>query len=269
MIPRVHASGPMQPGDTVDLDADEQHYLRTVMRARSGDPVQVFDGAGRRMDAVVDAVERHRVSLRIRPPAQQPQESASTQAQIRPGTPPVQAPALRITLIQSISTADKMDWTVEKATELGVSRIVPVSSRRSLVRLTPEKAQARREHWQRVALAACRQSGNDRLPLIDAPVALDRWLQTPADAGEPEPARLVLSAPADGGAVPALSRWQPATPHAPVQLLVGPESGFDESELALALHHGFLAQRLGPRTLRTETAGLVAIAVLQSRFGDI
>lgn len=265
MIPRVHASGPMQPGDTVELDADEQHYLRSVMRARSGDPVQVFDGAGRRLDAVVDTIERQRVSLTIRADALQPARQAAMQEANRPAP----GDGLQITLIQSISTADKMDWTVEKATELGVSRIVPVSSRRSLVRLTAEKAQARREHWQRVALAACRQSGNDRLPLIDAPVALDRWLQAPVDGREPRPARLLLSAPADGGEVPALSRWQPPTAHAPVQLLVGPESGFDESELVLALRHGFLAQRLGPRTLRTETAGLVAIAVLQSRFGDI
>jgi 16S rRNA (uracil1498-N3)-methyltransferase len=152
-----------------------------------------------------------------------------------------------------------MDWTVQKATELGVCMIAPVLTARSVVRLDARQAEAKLRHWQGIVIAACEQSGRSVVPELRPPEPLRAWLARPTGAV----LRLVLDADAgvELAAMPA--------PAGAVELLIGPEGGFDDDEVATARSAGFRPARLGPRVLRTETAGIVALAVLQSHWGDM
>jgi 16S rRNA (uracil1498-N3)-methyltransferase len=165
---------------------------------------------------------------------------------------------LAVTLIQGIARGDRMDLIVQKATELGVARIVPVLSRRSIVRLDWDQAQAKAAHWRSIAVNACEQCGRNRLPLIDSPRPLLEHLAAPAIAG----ARLLLE-PDAAAAAPEHTVGNAA------QIVIGPEGGFDSDELEAFRISGFSPVRLGPRVLRTETAAIAALAWLQSRFGDL
>jgi len=242
MIPRVHFAAPLREGDEAILDPDPSHYLSRVLRLRVGDLVQLFDGAGGRVNAVLEDASPKRARLRV--------------VNVEPPGP--ESP-LRITLAQCVSSAEKMDWTVEKAVELGATAIQPLVSRRSVVRLNDERSRRRLEHWHRLAVAACMQCGRDRLPEVGAPLPLDDWL-----ARGPRAGLAVLLAP---GAPLALSDLE--FEGTDITVLVGPESGLSDEEVAAAQAQGFIALGLGPRVLRTETAGLAAIAVLQARFGDL
>jgi 16S rRNA (uracil1498-N3)-methyltransferase len=167
---------------------------------------------------------------------------------------------LKIHLVQGISRGERMDFVVQKATELGVERITPVLTDYGVVKLDGERAVKRRDHWAGVAASACEQSGRTRPPAIDAPVLLKKWFgERPADAD----ADLVLRP----GAETPLPRFTP--PATGVCVLVGPEGGFSDTEYEDAEIAGFEAVSLGPRILRTETAAAAAIAVLQARWGDL
>lgn len=168
-----------------------------------------------------------------------------------------------IHLGQCLSSADKMDWTIEKAVELGAKSISPIFSQRSLVRLDQARARRKREHWQAIAEAACMQSGRDTLPLIGEPLSLEAWL-----ARVNEPIRLAL----DPRASMTLSAWRSTladTDREAICLLIGPESGLADTELKAAQAAGFAPISLGPRVLRTETAGLAALSALQALSGDL
>jgi len=242
MIPRVLFAARLSEGEEAVLDPEPSHYLARVLRLRPGDPVQLFDGAGGRCNAVVEDASPKRARLRV--------------VAIEPPGP--ESP-LRITLAQCVSGPEKMDWTVEKAVELGAAAIQPLVSRRSVVRWDDERARRRLEHWRRLVVAACMQCGRDRLPALGAPMSLADWLE-----GRPRTATAVVLAP---GAPQALSDL--AVDGSDLDLLVGPEAGLSDEEIAAAQAHGFVTVALGPRVLRTETAGLAAIAVLQARFGDL
>lgn len=248
MIPRLLVADAVAGGEAV-LAADRAHYLLDVLRLRAGDPVEVFDGRGNRLQAHIIAADRRGARLAIG-------------AHV-PG--PTPSP-LRPTLVQGIAQGDKMDLVVEKACELGVERIVPVFTERGTVRLDAARAARRHAHWQRIAEAACMQCGRDSLPMIDAPLALAAWLAAPNDGeaiGSGDIQRLLFSpdatAPLTGAGICA-SR--------PVEILVGPESGLSSAEEAQAESVGFMPVRLGGRILRTETAGLAALAALQALAGD-
>ncbi len=261
MIPRLYfphrTPGNDSNSSAVELTGDELHYLTRVLRAKTGDRVHLFDGAGQRCEAELVSVQKQSVRLSCEP------------WRDGPGTQ-----ALSIQLIQGLSSADKMDWTVEKAVELGVSIIQPVFTQRSVVRLDSDRAQSKLQHWQRLAIAACRQSGRDRLPVIRPPISLAFWLAQPAP---PAQERLLLDPPASGQPALPLSAWQPHTAGAgagaakgvplSIDLMIGPEAGFDDEERQLAMACGFSAVQLGPWVLRTETAGVAAVAALQVRFG--
>ena len=177
---------------------------------------------------------------------------------------------LSIQLVQGLSAADKMDWTVEKAVELGVNIVQPIFTRRSMIRFESERGRSKLEHWQRLAVAACRQSGRDDLPEIKTPLALDVWL---ALGARTNCERLLLNAPMTGQPALSLSKWQPSDKDAAkgtsleIDLLAGPEAGFDLQEQLAAANAGFVSVQLGALTLRTETAGMAAVAALQYRFG--
>ena len=243
MTPRLHLPGPLVPGARAALDREQSHYAGRVLRLRTGDALEVFDGAGTRHAATVEDADPRRFAVVIG--ARLPSATESP---------------FEVVLAQCLSAAEKMDWTIEKAVELGVSAIVPLQSRRSVVRLDEDRARRRAEHWQRLVVAACMQCGRDRIPELAPVRSLEAWLAQ-GPAGAP---RLVLAPGADltiGGV--------PAPGAGPAIVLVGPESGFADEELALAQAAGFTPVSMGPRILRTETAGLAALAVLQARFGDL
>jgi 16S rRNA (uracil1498-N3)-methyltransferase len=170
---------------------------------------------------------------------------------------------LAVTLVQSLPAGDKMDWVVQKAVELGVACIQPVMARRSIVQLSGERAKRRGEHWQQVAVAACEQCGRNRVPAVLPLVDLLHYLSEPVSG---DMLRWILL-PNDAGADERFGNQD--RPSGPVNLLVGPESGFDIGEVHSAKSHGFLSRRLGPRILRSETAGLAALAAMQALWGDI
>lgn len=246
MVPRllIPAARPDALG-TLQPDHRQRHYLRRVLRLGAGDAVQVFDGSGRRWQARIAPGQDDLAILRV-------------EAEL----PPCPESRLQITLAQGLSTAERMDWTVEKAVELGAADIVPLACARSQVRLDAERAARKHDHWRAVVEAACMQSGRDRLPALHAVQPLPRWVAAPGRAG----LRLVL----DPNAATALSeRFALDSQHAlGITVLVGPESGLSSDELRLAYDHGFEGVRLGPRVLRTETAGLAALAALQALAGD-
>ncbi|OYY81783.1 MAG: 16S rRNA (uracil(1498)-N(3))-methyltransferase [Methylophilales bacterium 16-45-9] len=166
---------------------------------------------------------------------------------------------LNITLLQGVSSGDRMDFTIQKAVELGVKQIQPINSQRSVVKLNAERAEKRTEHWQNIAISACEQSGRAVVPKVLAPIALDKWLsQNP----QGESARILLN-PIGAKRLAEISK-----PETEIQLLIGAEGGLSPAEITLAVSQGFQSIVLGPRILRTETAALTAISVMQGLWGD-
>lgn len=203
-----------------------------------GDALQLFDGSGNEFRGTLLEVGKKRVVVRL-------DESFAGQ---------VESP-LQIHLGQGLSRGERMDWAIQKATELGVNEITPIFSERCEVRLKDERADKRLAHWRQVAVSACEQCGRSRVPVIHPPVLLADWIkQTQADL------KLVLHPVAE----PLVSHAKPAT----LAFLIGPEGGLSDAEVDQAQATGFLPARLGPRVLRTETAPVVALAVAQQLWGD-
>lgn len=238
---RSYIDQPLAGLSELSLPEGPSHHLLRVLRLRPGAQVFLFDGSGREFPAEIldgDLGKRCRVRL-----------SAASE-------PAVESP-LHITLYQAIARGERMDWAIQKATELGVSRIQAIVSERTEVRLDPQRAEKRRLHWQQVAVAAAEQSGRVQIPVIEPPVALARLT---AGAG----LALFLD--------PAGERGLADLNHSAdgrYELLIGPEGGWSAGEIELLKARGFDALRLGPRVLRTETAGPVMLALLQARFGDL
>ncbi|CAB3777300.1 16S rRNA (uracil(1498)-N(3))-methyltransferase [Pararobbsia alpina] len=245
-MPRFHIATPLQAlasGATVELPEEVVRHLQ-VLRLQTGDAVTLFDGTGGEYPATLGEIgKRHAAAL-------------LGEHQAREVEPPY-----AVTLVQGIAGGDKMDWLIEKAIELGVRRVVPLVTVRSVVRLSGERAQRRAEHWRALACAACEQCGRNRVPQIDAPAPLDRWLDSKGMADGP--LRLMLSPRAQG----SLELLPEAAPAVPVELLIGPEGGLSADEETAALAAGYLPISLGSRILRTETAGLAMLAALATRWG--
>ena len=260
MIPRVYLPPDSQQQARVKLDPEQSLYLCQALRLKTGESLQVFDGEGGRRSATVVQANRKSCEICLGP--------AEAGLPVAP---------LNITLIQGIAQGDRMDWVIEKAVELGVRRIVPVQTRRAQVRLSEDRADKRVRHWRRIAVAACRQSGRDDLPVIEPVSALRDALIAPASASEtlrgesdevagtsacfvlqPESVDLLSTAVSERALAPRTA-----------SLLIGPESGLAEDEVRLALDQQWHAVGLGPRVLRTETAGLVAVSILQATWGDL
>jgi 16S rRNA (uracil1498-N3)-methyltransferase len=244
-VTRVHAGAPLVEGATLALPERAAVHVARVLRMRPGDALAVFDGAGAEHEAEIVAIRGERVDARI--------GAARTPA---PESP------LAITLVQGVSRGERMDYTIQKATELGVHRIVPVLAERTVVRLDAAQAVKKREHWRGVAIAACEQSGRASVPEVTSPRRYDEYLASDSRDEDPARVRLLLSpegarSPAD---LPSLLRE--------VTLLVGPEGGLSDAEERLAATRGYVGLRLGPRVLRTETAAAAAIAALQALRGD-
>lgn len=252
MIPRVY----LPPGEGSDtlltLDPEQSLYLSQALRLRAGEQIQVFDGVGGRRNARL-----------VRP------DRKACQIELGPSAAALPTPPVSITLVQGIAQGDRMDWVVEKAVEMGVAQVMPVQTSRSQVRLSQDRAIKRVDHWRRVAVAACRQSGRDDLPIIHPVGTLDSTLDRLAvtDEGDGAPARFVLHPASPHALSAAVSDYQEVPTAA--RLLIGPESGLSDAEVDKAVAQGWRAVGLGPRVLRTETAGIVAISILQAGWGDL
>jgi len=252
-LTRVFIDGALTPGAIVELARDTASHLAKVLRARSGDEIILFNGDGREFTGAIEAVRGSRVSASIGAARSIDRESS-----------------LALTLLQCVPRGDRMDFIVQKATELGVGRIVPVLSRRSVVRLDQSQAASKQAHWRAVAVSACEQCGRNRLPSVDAPQPLLNYLGAMNPKETPGLLRLVLEP--ENAAREQLGARVDAHAAAPVigaDIAIGPEGGFAPEELEAFELSAFSRLRLGPRVLRTETAAIAAIVVLQARFGDM
>jgi 16S rRNA (uracil1498-N3)-methyltransferase len=241
-LPRLFCPGNISPGALLSLPEQAAHHAARVLRLGPGDAVRVFNGDGSEWDAQIVASHKADVSVRV---------SARHERD-------VEAP-LDILLAQGISSRERMDLTLQKAVELGVTAIQPLETRRTVVRLRDERASRRIEHWQNLVVAACEQCGRNRVPVVQPIQALPDWLGAIGSAGS---ARRILLAP-DG----ATRLRDVAAPHS-VILLAGPEGGLAHDEKDLAIACGFQPVRLGPRILRTETAAMAAMAAMHALWGD-
>jgi 16S rRNA (uracil1498-N3)-methyltransferase len=241
MIARFYCPFPLAPGAVVDLPSEAAHHALRVLRLNEGDPVDLFDGRGGEWRG---RLQRSRKTLGVALEFFTAEERESP---------------LRVTVAQALPAADKMDWIIQKGVELGVAAVRPLVARRSVVRLSGERMARRVAHWQNVAIAACEQSRRNRVPPVAAPVDLPQFLAEPVADND---VRLLL-APGAGLRLSQLPR-----PAAGVTLLIGPEGGFEDGEIAAAESAGFRAVGLGPRVLRTETAAMAALATMLALWGD-
>lgn len=239
--PRFHCPPPLALGGRVSLPPDAAHHAVRVLRMSAGDALQLFDGAGGEFRARVERIDKHSLVAVIEQAVDNDRESP-----------------LHITLAQGISSGDRMDFTLQKAVELGVAAVRPIQTERSVVKLAGERAIKRLQHWQSVVISACEQCGRSVVPEVHAVSGFADWL-----AIETATAVRIVLAPDAEQRLADLPR--PATP---VVLLAGPEGGLTDSELTAARLRGFTPARLGPRILRTETAALAALSAMQSLWGD-
>jgi 16S rRNA (uracil1498-N3)-methyltransferase len=249
-LTRVYVEGELTSGSLVDLPPETASHVAKVLRARSGDELILFNGDGREFNGTITAVRGSRVS-----------------ASVGDGRPVDRESPLSITLLQCVPRGDRMDFVVQKAAELGVARIVPVLSQRSVVRLDKAQGESKAVHWRAVAISACEQCGRNRLPKIEAAQPLLGYLGQPSASTGP---RLVFE-PQSNSLRHAASENPAADPIGIVdaEIAIGPEGGFAPDELEALRIAGFSQAGLGPRVLRTETAAIAAIVWLQVRFGDM
>ena len=241
-LTRLFIPAELKPGREVPLDGDQARYLGRVLRMRNGDSLTVFNGNNGEFAASISALGKGAGTLLIESHIETATESP-----------------LRIHLVQGVSRGEKMDFVVQKATELGVKRITPVFTEYGVVKLDAKRAEKRRDHWRGIAESACEQSGRIRPPLIDEPLPLNTWFGEKTGDADID---LILQPRA------ATALTSVAAPATKVCMLIGPEGGFSSSELDDATAVGFKAVSLGPRILRTETASAAALTVAQSMWGD-
>jgi 16S rRNA (uracil1498-N3)-methyltransferase len=243
-LTRVYVDATLEPGARVALEGSAASHITRVLRLRPGDALTLFNGRGGEYAGRIEKSHGGRVTVVVGARSAVERESPLT-----------------LTLAQGVSRGERMDLVVQKATELGVSGLVPVFTERSVVRLDARQATRKVAHWRAIAVAACEQSGRNRLPDVATPLSLREF--TGAARNAVSGARLLLSPGA------ALRLDDIPSPVTDVTVLIGPEGGLTESEEDLARTAGFAPVRLGPRVLRTETAALAALTLLQRKFGDL
>ncbi len=241
--PRFHVAARLHVNTTLTLDAPTSRHVQ-ALRLRRGDRVSLFNGDGVEYGAELIELAKRGAIVQIRDAIAHDTESP-----------------LSITLAQGVCAADRMDWVIQKATELGVACIAPVITSRSIVRLSSERQERRETHWQNVAIAACEQSRRNRIPEVLVAQRFEQFIGAVPDAA----VRIALD-PTARTLVRDLK--PPAESDRRVLLFVGPEGGLAQDERALLADRGFTSVRFGPRILRTETAPLAVIATLQALWGD-
>lgn len=240
-IPRIFHPAPLHAHSRIALDANAARHVGRVLRLGPGDELTLFDGGGGDYSATIIELGKREVWVECGEKRDNECESP-----------------LQITLAQGVSKGDRMDYTIQKAVELGVSRIVPLDTERSVVNLKGNRLEKKMEHWRGVIISACEQCGRNTLPELLPLFSISAWLQQP-QGGQ----GLLLDHRAESGVTGLQLEGGACT------LLVGPEGGLAERERAAAEAIGYRGMRLGPRVLRTETAALTALAAIQSRWGDL
>jgi 16S rRNA (uracil1498-N3)-methyltransferase len=240
-LTRIYVEHALLPGSRLEMPAQTASHLAKVLRVRNGDELVLFNGDGHESRGSVETVRGSRVSVLVGNAVVAERESPCS-----------------LTLVQCVPRGDRMDFIVQKATELGVARIVPVLSQRSVVRLDAAQAESKTAHWRAVAVSACEQCGRNRLPAIEPAVPLLTYLGNSSTAS----IRLVLEPESSAAAVPK-------DVGSGVDVAIGPEGGFAAEELEAFRIAGFTRLQLGPRILRTETAAIAALTWLQTHFGDM
>lgn len=243
-VPRLYVAelaGTLLPGGSLPLPAAVAHHAANVLRLRTRDAVTLFTGAGGEFAATIERIERREVIVRVDAFADVERE-----------------PALAVNLVQAVAAGDAMDYAIRKSVELGVAALQPVITARSAPLGEGTRGAKKRERWQNVAIAACEQSGRNRVPVVGAAVPFAQWLAARARVTPG-----IVLAP-DGAVVLA----EIAAPADAIDVVVGPEGGFTGDEIGAAVRTGLVAVRLGPRVLRTETAGPAALAAIQTLWGD-
>ncbi|MBT8421272.1 MAG: 16S rRNA (uracil(1498)-N(3))-methyltransferase [Gammaproteobacteria bacterium] len=239
---RIYLDTSLYPDSVLNLPTDAARHVTRVLRLRAGTPLVLFNGEGGELDAEIIEVRGQAVAVRTEQHRDVDRE-----------------PPLTLSLVQGISRSERMDWVIQKAVELGVSRIEPVFTARSVVRLNIERTARRLQHWRGIAVSACEQCGRNRIPEIMNPLHMDEWaLNRRAGSGN-----ALLLQP---GAEKKLTDIEYAGGQ--VTLLIGPEGGLTQAEAERAKAIGFVPVSLGPRTLRTETAAIASLAVIQHHWGD-
>ena len=241
-LTRVYVDQPLEAGARVTLTGSAANHVSRVLRLRAGQSLTLFNGQGGEHAASIDRSRGGEVTV-----------AGGEHRPIERESP------FPLTLAQGVSRGERMDLVVQKATELGVSRLVPVLTERSVVRLDAQQADRKSSHWRAIAIAACEQCGRNRLPEVALPARLGEFLRGSPAAG----AKLLLS-PQATRRIEDVPR-----PQHGATVLIGPEGGLTDEEQQGAGAAGFVAVRLGPRVLRTETAAIAALTLLQREFGDL
>lgn len=241
-VPRLYVDIELGEQSRLVLPEGAAHHAGRVLRLRDGDGILLFDGKGGEFEARLSMPGRDQVVAQIGARRDVDRESP-----------------LAVTLVQGVSSGEKMDFTIQKAVELGVAAIQPVLTEKSVVRLSAEREEKKLAHWKRVAIAACEQCGRNRVPTIRNAMPVDVYCRAPDGAS----LRVLLSPEGETG----LRDMAPKIGHA-VTIAAGPEAGFSDDEERLFARAGFLPLRLGRRILRTETAALAALAALNALAGD-
>ena len=241
-MPRFYCPPPLPLGGLFDLPPEAAHHAARVLRLREGNRVEMFDGLGNECHGLIAELSGRRVVI-----------GDITASNINRESP------LQVLLAQAMSSSEKMDWVIQKATELGVAKIQPLDTERSVARLSAERTAKRLEHWRQVAISACEQCGRNLLPEIHAPLDIMVWLQQMKGL----PGTKLILLPQGATLLHSLEK-----PQGKVVLLIGAEGGFTGAESDAALRCGFTPTRLGARVLRTETAAVAGLAALQTLWGD-
>lgn len=239
---RIHLNQRLSSGAKLILDAETSHYLGTVLRMRLETMLLVFNAEDGEFSARIVSIEKQAITVELLAQEREPQP-----------------PSLSIHLGLGISRGDRMDFAIQKSTELGVTQITPVYSQFGEVKLKADRVENKLRHWRKIAASAAEQSGRLDIPVISSPLSLDEWQLTLGTA-----VRLMLDP--SGTERIGQAAGSSSTGFA---LLIGPEGGFSEQELEWGRKHDFTIVTLGPRILRTETAPAAALAILQHRFGDM
>ena len=241
-MPRFYISTSLEIGSHLALPESVAHHIQ-VLRLALGTPITLFNGSGGEFTATIVSIEKKRVSVEIK--TFSPREAELPYA---------------ITLTQALPESSKLDWIIEKAVELGAAGIQPLSAQRCVVRFSSDRAEKKQAHWQAVIVAAAEQSGRNRLPHLAPLTSLNEWL------GQQDLHKRIILSPRGEE---SLSNWARHQPPQSVALLIGPEGGFTELEERAACVQGALMLSMGARILRTETAGLAALAALNGIWGEM
>lgn len=241
-MPRFFCPQPLVIGQVINLPDAVAHHVQ-VLRLGLNDPIFLFNGEGGEYTATLESIEKRRATATITGFSEREVELAHA-----------------ITLAQALPEGAKMDWVIEKAVELGASHVQPLAAQRCVVRLAGDRAQKKIQHWQGVAIAAAEQCGPNRVPRVADIADFSTWI-----AKQSEQPRILLTPRANT----SLTEWaRQRQPHA-LTLMIGPEGGFSEQEENAAIQHGTIALSMGARVLRTETAGMAALAALNALWGEM